>query len=116
MGIVGVFALMGVGAAVGLIVHMANHDARVMALETLRQHPQAVALLGKPMEGGWFTQGSIAFGQKSDRAELSFSVSGPRADGRVRLTAVRKDDAWEVYYLFLETDGKDPIDLLSGSQ
>ena len=117
IGIIGGVALIGAAAAVGVVLHLADHEARVMALETLRRHPGAAALLGRPVEPGWFTSGSITYGEESDRAELSFSVSGPRADGRVRLTAVRQDDAWEVYYLFLETgDDGESIDLLAGAQ
>lgn len=117
IGIVGVVALMGAGAAVGVVLNLANHEARVMALETLRRHPGTAALLGRPVEAGWFTTGSVTFGKKSDRAELNFAVSGPRGDGRVHLTAVRQDDAWEVYYLFLETDDRDErIDLLAKAQ
>lgn len=32
------------------------------------------------------------------------------------MTAVRQDDAWDIYYLFLESGDDEPIDLLAGAQ
>lgn len=78
IGIVGVFALTMVGAAAGVVLNLANHEARIKAMETVRQHPRAVALPGRPVEGVWFTQGTITFGENRTGRN---SISPSRAPG-----------------------------------
>jgi hypothetical protein len=75
---------------------------------------EAANALGTPISTG-FPWGSVSVGGGSGRASLTFSVTGPKADGRVFVDAIREAGVWSLRSLTLRVDGRDGvIDLLRG--
>ena len=54
--------------------------------------------------------GSVSFnGKSSGQAGLTFSVTGPKAAGRVFLEAVKKRGVWSITKLALMVDGREGV-------
>lgn len=108
----GLAALIGVGGAVAYFGWLGS-DAYRLGVERLRASPQAVELLGEPIETG-FPRGAINKSAGSGDAALTFSATGPKASGSVALTATRSAGTWTLTNLRLKVDGRDEIvDLLT---
>lgn len=63
-------------------VALASADARVRAE------------LGEPVASGWLVTGSIHISDGRGRSELSSSLTGTRAEGRLHMRATREDGVW----------------------
>ena len=85
-----------------------------MALNRVNQHPQAVEILGQPVESGLLVTGEIKITGPKGNADISFSVSGPKGEGTVYASAVLEAGKWRMTGLILEADvtGK-RLDLLT---
>lgn len=117
------WAIWGVVVWLGLIVLIAGivavvvfslkgSDAYRLGVERLRASPQAVEVLGTPIEAG-VPMGSISKSDGSGEAALTFSATGPKASGSVALTATRSAGTWTLTNLRLKVDGRDEVvDLL----
>jgi len=85
-----------------------------MAASRLQASAEAATILGTPISTG-FPWGSISVGGGSGRARLTFSATGPKAEGRVFVDAIREAGVWSIRSLTLRVDGRDGvIDLLRG--
>lgn len=83
----------------------------VMAVERLKQNPDAISELGTPISAG-YPRGHISVDNDSGNAELSFSATGPKGSGTVYVDARKDLGAWRLTRLELELDGRDrTIDL-----
>src|SRR5215470_8375453 len=92
---------------------LTDSEAYAIALAELQTSSEAVAVLGEPIVTG-VPFGSVSIDGPSGTAVLNFSVTGPKATGRVFLRAVKKDGDWSITSLTLKVDGRDElIDLLS---
>ena len=88
-----------------------SSEPYVLALEMVRQDTRVAGVLGTPIEDGFMPEGSVRTSGVGGSAELAISVSGPRGDGVVYLTASRSMGEWSVDVLVLQTDSG-RIDLL----
>jgi len=80
----------------------------------LLSNPQAVALLGEPVEAGKGVNGEINVNNGSGNAELSIPVSGSISKGDLQSRGVRAEGQWSLTLLELVMDNGEKIDLLSG--
>lgn len=94
--------LAGIGLIFVIMSGLRDSDAHVMALRQARQNPEAVKILGEPIEDGWFTSGEITVSGPKGNADISFSVSGPKGEGKLFVSAVRHAGKWRVVQLILE--------------
>lgn len=90
-----------------------SSDAYEIAMSELRQNEQAIAILGEPIEEGFFTSGSINTSGSSGQADLSIPVSGPKGKGKVFVLATKSMGQWEINQLVLEVNNE-RINLLTG--
>ena len=86
------------------------------AMTAVQTNPEAVALLGEPIEAGWFVSGSISTSGASGEASLSIPVSGPRGEGTIFVEAEKSGGQWTYYVLALEVDGHPTVIHLSTSE
>ncbi len=94
---------------------MKNSEPYKMGHEMMRQHPEAVKILGKPIEGSWWMTGNIDLSGSSGTADFAHSVSGPNDEGTLYITAVMKDGQWRLTKLFLNTEkAQKRLNLLAG--
>ncbi|PAY06608.1 hypothetical protein CK489_27400 [Bradyrhizobium sp. UFLA03-84] len=102
-----------VGSALGWSLYSLGHSKpyELGAFE-LRLSARAVDILGQPISTG-FPVGSISIPSAEGRAILSFSATGPKANGRVFLEALQKSGVWSLSRLTLKVNGRDGVlDLL----
>jgi hypothetical protein len=83
-----------------------SSDVYVGAMQQLRANPEAVAILGEPIEDDWLPNGSINISGPSGNADLAIGVSGPKANGTLYLVATKKAGQWTYETLTLEANGK----------
>ncbi len=81
------------------------------ALAVVEIHPEALRVLGEPVEAGWYVLGSLETGRDHGHAELAIPVSGSRAEGTLSVFAWREEGDWTFEELELEAEGR-TIDLL----
>jgi hypothetical protein len=94
-----VLLLAGIFAAV--FATMKHSEPYQLGVRALHANPEAVALLGEPIDtglpmGGMQTSGPVG------EANLSFSAEGTRGEGTVHLHAVRSLGQWQVESAVLE--------------
>ncbi len=96
-------------AFIGSIFYALSHsEAYRLGVARLQSSAEAASLLGTPITAG-FPTGSISTSGETGRATLSFSVSGPKATGRVDLEATKMNGAWSLGSLKLKVDGRDGV-------
>lgn len=98
----GALLLLGI---VGVFAALKQSDAYRTSLAFVGEHPASVARLGRPITGGFFPTGSIEKTGPFGRAELSFSVHGPRGDGTALVRSSRDGVRWVVQDARLVIDG-----------
>jgi hypothetical protein len=105
------------GGIFGGVFHALRHsDAYELGASTVQTNADAVAVLGTPIETG-YPFGSIRINGATGQALLNFSVTGPKASGRVFLEAIKQNGVWSLRNLRLKVDGReDAIDLLRQSR
>ena len=114
--IVGVAILLfGGGIFYFVMSLLKSSGAYEMAMETLRNNSRAIELLGEPIEDGMFPMGSVETSGSSGYADLSISVSGPKASGKLYVLANKWMEDWRAEHLVLEVGGEQ-VDLLVGGE
>ncbi len=81
---------------VGVFAALKQSDAYRTSLAFVVEHPAVVARLGEPIKSGLFPTGSIQKTGPYGRAELSFSVNGPRGGGTALVRSSRDGVRWVV--------------------
>jgi hypothetical protein len=85
------------------------------SIATAKASPEVLAILGSPIEIGWFTSGEISESNDgTGKAALKIPLSGPRGKGKLLVHAGRRFRSWRVSILqFVPTDRGSTIDLLN---
>jgi hypothetical protein len=96
-------------AAVGA---MKSSGAYEQAIDRLKEHPGAIAVLGEPITASWMISGNFHEGGGKGTADYSVPVSGPRGGGKLYVEARKSAGRWTFEVLTLVPDGDaEPIDL-----
>ncbi len=106
LGVLVVSILFFIGIFFFVIHALKGSEAYQLGVKALNADTEAVTLLGPPIETGT-AMGSIntSSGGSGD-AELSFSVTGTKAHGKVYLKAHREMGTWRLKQDQLEIDGR----------
>lgn len=110
------WARWGVGVLVGVIVFfvvlyfvitaaLKSSGAYQLAFERVLQNPEAVSILGTPIESG-MVRGNIQVSGPSGSAMISFPVEGPDGKGTVYVDATKDLGAWKINRMELEIEGR----------
>jgi hypothetical protein len=83
-----------------------NSDAFKVSLATLEANSEFAEIIGTPISTG-IVMGSIKISASNGSADLSFSVSGPKGDGKVYVEAIRDMEKWHVGRMVLVPDNSD---------
>ena len=90
-----------------------DSEAYRTAVAELKANPVAIRELGTPITTG-FPKGNISITGDRGRAQLSFSASGPEADGTAYVDETLQSGHWVINRLQLEIKGRDRrIDLVN---
>ncbi len=97
------------GGIFGSVFYGLTHsEAYRLGVSELQASPLAAAALGAPISTG-MPFGSVSVNGSSGRADLTFTVTGPKAAGRVFLEAVKKQGVWSITRLALKVDDRDGL-------
>jgi hypothetical protein len=72
-----------------------------MALAEVQRNPQVTANLGEPIEAGWLATGNIETTNSNGRADLDFTVTGPKGSADVHVLAEETAGKWKLTKLML---------------
>ncbi|MGC4090955.1 MAG: cytochrome c oxidase assembly factor Coa1 family protein [Polyangiaceae bacterium] len=99
------FGILCIVAGVFAFLLMFKHsEIAELSFQTVRRDPEAIRVLGTPMDTG-FVLGSINSRGNSGSADISFSINGPKASGKVYTQATRDLGAWHIDRMELAIDG-----------
>ena len=91
-----------------------SSDAAKESLLRAQSNPLLVQELGAPIEEGWLVGGSINVSGTSGDADLAVPISGPKAKGKIYVTARRSAGVWRYSVMEAAIDGSNQrIDLLT---
>jgi hypothetical protein len=96
----GLMALM-LGVFVGALK---SSDAYEGALARTRSAPAVIAVLGTPIEAGYFVTGTIHVSGPTGLAELAIPVSGPRGRATVYVEAAKRLGDWHFDHLVVQVE------------
>lgn len=82
------------------------------ALARARADSRVVAALGEPIETGWFFMGNLKTDNRDGSAEISASISGPKAKATLHVVGTKKDGKWTYQEMTVSPDDGAAIDLL----
>jgi len=83
------------------------------AVERAQNDPRVKAVLGEPVETGWWVSGSVHVDNGNGNAELTIPLSGPKASGKLHAIATIENGDWKYERLSMKPERGDRIDLLS---
>lgn len=83
------------------------------AVARAQNDPRVKAVLGEPVEPGWWSSGSIHFENGSGNADMNIPISGPKGSGRIHAVATIEDGNLKFERLSMKPESGDRIDLLS---
>jgi cytochrome oxidase complex assembly protein 1 len=89
-----------------------SHPYRA-AVERAENDPRVKAVLGEPIETGWWVSGSVHVDNGNGNAELTIPLSGPKASGKLHAIATIENGDWKFERLSMKPESGDRIDLLS---
>ena len=89
-----------------------SSEVYAQAMSTLQSNPEAVQMLGSPVEAGKAVNGSINVSNGSGDAELSIPVSGSIQKGDLIALAERNSGQWQIYLLELQLQNGESLNLL----
>ncbi len=104
LALIAFFVLCGVAAFFAVSYGMKQSDAYKLTYTELSKDPTATRILGTPIDTG-MVQGRIESNSNGGSADISFSVSGPKAKGKVFAEAHKDLGAWRLDRMELEVDG-----------
>ena len=101
--LVSLFLLVVIGFVIMVFCFIRGSDAAEMAMTAVRSTPEAVQLLGEPIEKGYWVTGSINTENGRQYANVRVPVSGPKGSGVVHLVGTcESGQAWVHTTLMLE--------------
>ncbi len=83
------------------------------AMAALLANPEAVQLLGEPVEAGKSVNGEINVSNGSGNAQLSIPVSGSLKNGELDAVGIREAGQWSLTTCELAVDGGEKLNLLA---
>lgn len=80
-----------------LIGNMLKGEAFEQSLTAISQHADVVAVIGEPIEAGYFVTGSIRTSGSNGEAYLQYSLSGPKGEAEAYVQAYKDMDVWVLH-------------------
>ncbi len=79
------------------------------SLKKARGNPAVMQKLGKPVKGGLFIDGRISVSHLSGEADFTVPISGPQAEGTLRVQAQKIDGEWVYSLLEVYVSGSSDV-------
>jgi len=103
-----------VGAGTIVVASYRHSDVYKQAMAKALGNPTVREQMGEPIQAAWFISGSLHINGSSGNADFSIPISGPRANGSIRVIAFKNAGVWRFTYLQVNVAGRGTcIDLLA---
>lgn len=79
-------------------------EAYELSLHHVQSSPEVTAIIGTPVEPGFFVLGEISKGSSGTKASLRYSISGPKGDAETFLYAIKEFDEWVLHNLIVYSE------------
>ncbi len=116
--VLGVIVALGLGCVLccggvfgGLVTTVKSSDPYVRSLTTTRQDPGVQQALGTPLETGFMPMGKISLDDDTGRADLSYTLTGPKATADVVVRATKSGSVWTFTKVLVTPESGDALDL-----
>jgi len=104
LGVLGTIVSLGVAGFFLTELSLKHSDAYQLAYRQMASDPRATAALGTPIDSG-FMSGEMKTNNAGGCADMSFSVSGPKAQGTLYTQARKELGAWRILRMELAVNG-----------
>jgi hypothetical protein len=88
-------------------------DVYTEALNRVKGDQRVVAVLGEPIEPGFWVSGNVNINNGKGNADFQFPVKGPRGSAKVHAVASTEGQKWEYTTLVVTPASGPPINVLS---
>jgi hypothetical protein len=89
------FFMLFAAGIMGLVFSiMKRSDAYTGSLERIKISPQVIAVVGEPIETGFFMSGSVNVSGSSGNADIEYNISGPKDEAKVYVKAYKNMGTW----------------------
>ncbi|NJN21145.1 MAG: hypothetical protein HC812_08090 [Leptolyngbya sp. RL_3_1] len=78
----------------GIIAFLKASHAYQTALDSVQTNEKVKALIGEPIEAGFWVSGEVELSGSSGAADLTLPVTGPKGAGTVYVVGRKTDGAW----------------------
>jgi hypothetical protein len=110
-----VLAVLGAIAAFCLVFFVfrviKSSDVYTEAANRATHDPRVIAVLGEPIETGFWVGGSVKIDNDHGTANINFPISGPKGKARVHARANNDGHGWQYEVLRVQPSQGPPIDL-----
>jgi len=103
--VIAVSVVLAAGGVSAAFYALKRSDVYQSASQRVAADPQVIALLGSPIETG-IPQGSVEATPADGKAQLRFSVEGPRGEGMAYIDATKQMGRWTFHQIELELEGR----------
>jgi hypothetical protein len=105
------FICLCIGGCIGVLVMgvskvLKSSDVYKMSIDRAQASPCAISKLGQPITGGT-PNGSVNENNGSGTADMTISVEGPQANGKIHTVAARDNNVWTITSETLNINGTD---------
>lgn len=91
---------------------MKDNEVYKYALSKVQNHPEVIAVIGTPIEDGWFPLGSYSsstdYSNSTEEvlieADLEISITGPKGSGTIKINCSKEDGKWDFEVFEVEFD------------
>ena len=88
-------------------------DAYKQALTRVKSDQRVIAVLGEPIDDGFWVSGNVHVDSSKGTADFVFPVSGPKSKARVHAVAATQMQSWEFTTLDVTPEHGPPINVLT---
>lgn len=100
----------------GVVSILKSSDAYKTGLQSVQNSSEVEAMIGAPVEAGFWLIGSVEINGGSGRANISFPVSGSNGSGQLHIVGKKIAGTWEYSVItFHSGEDEQTVDLLPPS-
>jgi multisubunit Na+/H+ antiporter MnhG subunit len=111
--IVGMVVLIG-GIVMFVFGMIKSSDVYKQAVNRAVTNPQVIAMLGTPIETGWWVMGNVNINNDSGHANVTIPLSGPKGSAHLLVRATEDGGTWNYERLIVTSaDNAQRVDLLA---
>lgn len=81
-------------------------EAYQRSLALVEKDQRVIDLLGAPIHPSYLATGEMNINSDSKQTSVIYTISGPKADAKVTVNALHRDNEWILQEVIVDADGK----------